>query len=75
VVPVEVAEVTSSCDCLRVELPDRLVAPGQQVAVRIEVDLRKEPHFVGNLGISVEGRGKKGETVFAMTVHVAVEND
>jgi hypothetical protein len=75
VIPVEVAEVTSSCDCLRVELPDRLVAPGQQVAGRIELDLRKEPHFVGNLGISVEGRGKKGETVFAMTVHVTVGND
>lgn len=73
--PVEVVEITSSCDCLRIELPKRHLAPGHKVEGRIELDLRKEPQFVGNLGVSVNGRGKKGETLFEMEVHVAVDND
>lgn len=74
-VPVEVAEVTSSCDCLKVELPERILAPGQKVEGRIELDLRKEAQFLGNLSIGVKGSGKKGEFVFAMEVRVAVDND
>jgi hypothetical protein len=72
---VEVAEITTSCDCLKVELPERTLAPGQQYEGRIELDLRKEPQFLGNLGISVDGRGREGETVFVMEVHVAVDRD
>ncbi len=73
--PVEVTEITSSCDCFKVELPERLLAPGQKVEGRIDLDLRKEPRFIGNLGISVRGRGKRTALVFAMDVHVAVENN
>jgi hypothetical protein len=72
---VEVIEIASSCDCLKVELPKRLLTPGQKVEGRVELDLRKEPQFLGNLGISVKGRGKKGETVFALVVDVSVDND
>jgi hypothetical protein len=72
---VEAAEIASSCDCLKVELPERILAPGQKVEGRVELDLRKEPQVLGNLGIGVQGRGKKGEIVFAMEVHVAVDND
>jgi hypothetical protein len=73
--PVEVVETASSCDCLRMGLPERCLAPGQKVEGRIELDLRKEPHFVGKLGIVVEGRGRDGETLFVMTVHVTVGKD
>jgi hypothetical protein len=73
--PVEVIEIASSCDCLKVELPKRLLAPGQKIEGRVDLDLRKEPQFLGNLGISVKGRGKKGETVFALEVDVSVDND
>jgi hypothetical protein len=72
---VEVVEVTSSCDCLKVDLPERNLAPGKTEEGRVELDLRKEPQFLGNLGISVKGKGKSGETVFAMEVHVAVDKD
>jgi hypothetical protein len=73
--PVEIAEIVTSCDCLEVELPKRLLAPGQRIEGRIKLGLRKEPQFRGNLGILVEGKGKKGETLFEMEVHVAVAND
>ncbi len=73
--PVEIVEIETSCECLRAELPERTLAPGQKVEGRLELDLRKEPQFLGNLGIIVTGRGKTGETVFAMEVHVAVEKD
>jgi hypothetical protein len=72
---VEVVEIASGCDCLKVNLPERSLAPGQKVEGRVELDLRKEPHFLGNLGISVNGRGKKGEPVFAMEVKVSVDRD
>ncbi len=73
--PVQVVEISTSCDCLEVELPKRVLAPGKKVEGRVQLDLRKESQFVGNLGISVEGRGKTGETVFAMEVRVAVDKD
>jgi hypothetical protein len=73
--PVDVVEITSSCDCLRVDLPERNLVPGQKVEGRIELDLRKERQFLGNLCISVKGRGKNGEMVFAMEVHVEVDKD
>lgn len=71
----EMIEITSSCDCLRVELLSQLLVPSQQVEGFIELDLRKEPEFTGSLGINVTGRGTKGERVFEMEVHVAVVND
>lgn len=73
--PVEVAEITSSCDCLKIGLPGRILVPEQKVEARIDLDLRKEPQFTGNLDISVTGRGKKGEMVFAMKVRVSVDGD
>ena len=73
--PVEVAEITTSCDCLKIELPERTLAPGQKVEGRIELDLRKEPQFIGNLGILVDGTGRKGEPLFSMEVHVSVAKD
>lgn len=72
---VNVAEITSSCDCLKVDLPERGLAPGERVEGRIELDLRKEPQFLGKLSIRLTGRGKKGETLFSMEVQVAVDTD
>jgi len=72
---VEIVEIMTSCDCLKVELPERLLVPGQQVEGRMELDLRKESHFLGNLGIIVTGRGKSGELLFEMKVRVGVGTD
>jgi hypothetical protein len=73
--PVEIVELETSCDCLKLELLVRTLAPGQKVEGCIKLDLWKEPQFVGKLGIIVRGRGKTGERVFAMEVHVAVDKD
>lgn len=73
--PVKIVEIVTSCDCLNVELPERILAPGQKIEGRIKLDLRKELQFIGNLGIPVEGKGKKGETLFKMEVRVAVDNN
>jgi len=74
-VPVEVAEMTSSCDCLNVELPERHLVPGQRVEGGIELDLRKEPQFRGRLSIEVEGKDKSGQVVFTLVVKVDVESE
>lgn len=69
----EVSEITSSCDCLKIELAKRLLSPSEKIEGRIVLDLRKEPQFLGNLGIKVDGTGRKGEPVFAIEVHVDVD--
>jgi hypothetical protein len=73
--PVEVAEIITSCSCLTAELPTHLLAPGQQVQGTLRLDLHREPHFTGNLGIEVNGRNKAAETVFKLTAVVTVEKD
>ena len=72
---VEIVEIETSCDCLKVDLLERTLDPGQKVEGRLGLDLRKEPQSMGNLCIIVRGIGKTGETVFAMEVHVAVKDD
>lgn len=74
-VHVEVDEITSGCECLRIDLPERRLEPGQQVEGSIELDLRKDPQFLGNLAINVKGRDKNGEAVFEMEIRVPVEGD
>ncbi len=72
---VEVAEITTSCDCLNVELPERRLIPGQKVEGRLKLDLRKEPQFRERLSIEVEGKDKSGQVVFTLVVKVDVESE
>lgn len=71
----EVTEIETSCDCLTIELPNRIFPPGQKVAGHALLDLRREPHFKGKLGIDVRGKGKLGQVVFTMVINVAVDSE
>jgi len=73
--PVAIAEVETSCDCLKIDLPQRLVPPGEEVSGRALLDLRNDPYFTGQLRISVKGRSKSGKMVFALGVEVTAERE
>jgi hypothetical protein len=73
--PVEVAKIESGCDCLTIDLPDRVVSPAQKVAGRLLLDLRQEPRFRGRLGIDVKGKDKSAQVVFALVVNVSVGSE
>jgi Protein of unknown function (DUF1573) len=71
--PVEVAEIETSCDCLTIDLANRVLSPGQRVVGRALLDLHKEPGFTGKLSIDVTGKGQSGQGVFTLAVKVAVD--
>lgn len=73
--PVEVAEIETSCDCLTIDLPRRIVSPTEKVAGHVLLDLWREPRFTGQLGIEVRGKEKSGKLVFSLMVKVNVERE
>ncbi len=52
---VTVTGVTTSCECLRVELADYVIGPGESVSGMLVVDFRNEPQFAGDLLLRAEG--------------------
>jgi len=73
--PVEVVEIETSCDCLKIDLPTRVLLPAQKIAGSAALDLRKEPGSTGNLGIEVTGKARSGKVVFTLVVKVVVGGD
>ena len=71
--PVEVSEIETSCDCLTIDLKNRVLSPGQKVVGKALLDLRREPGFTGTLSIDVTGKGQSGQVVFTLAVKVAVD--
>ena len=69
-----VAQVESSCPCLRVS-PGRFeVSPGQSITLEVVCDLRSEPDFRGDLLIEVNGLQANGGVLCTAQVAVAVQN-
>ena len=73
--PVMVAAVAASCECLRVQLADRAIGPGEAVAATVAVDMRNDPKFVGGLLLRAEGQveGRPAGPAFVIQVGVTVE--
>ncbi len=68
---VELTRIDSSCPCLKMDVPTHL-APGEHVEGRVNLDLRDEPDFMGELAIEVTGRTNTGESAFLVVVNVRV---
>jgi hypothetical protein len=73
--PVEVVQIETSCDCLTIALPSRVVSPDQKVEGRARLDLREEPRFTGKLSIRVRGKEKSGQAVFELVFKLVVVGD
>jgi hypothetical protein len=73
--PVVVAKIETSCDCLTIDLPERVVSPAQKVVGHALLDFQHEPRFTGRLSIEVKGKGKAENVVFAMVVKVSVGSE
>jgi hypothetical protein len=69
---VEVANISSSCPCVGVDLETRVVETSQRVEGRINLDLNKEQEFIGFLMIEVEGRTIAQKLAFALVAQVRV---
>jgi hypothetical protein len=68
---VRLAAVQSTCPCLVLEAPEEIPA-GSKTTARVLLDLREEPRFTGNLGITVEGTTPRGKTAFVCEVRVRI---
>lgn len=72
--PVEIAKINSSCHCLTLDCSPRVVPPSGSDQANLALDLGKEPSFVGNLRIHVQGRTRSGELAFSLQVKAKVED-
>lgn len=66
--PVEIETITSSCPCLCLECTPRVVPPSGTAQLNVTLDLGKEPSFVGNLRIHVQGKTRSGTLAFSLQV-------
>jgi hypothetical protein len=71
---VEVAEVRTSCDCFRVDLPTDIIEPGQKVQATARIDLSDDPKFAGRLVLDATARAKDQKAIaFVIYADVKVE--
>lgn len=70
--PVRVGRIQTSCSCLRLELLDPDIPAEDYVPAELQLDMRKEPDFVGGLRIDVAVWESAGELAFRLTVDVDV---
>lgn len=69
---VEVAKIRTSCDCLSVDLSDRLVRPRQAVTAQATIDLSDEPEFSGGLRPEAEFLDATGQPFFVRSFRATV---
>jgi hypothetical protein len=70
--PFSIKTINSTCPCASIQLDDPRLLPGQPIRAVFELDLAREPFFVGKLGIEVEGQTENGDIAFRMLVKVKV---
>ncbi len=56
----EIAMVDSTCDCVTFTLPRRDIAAEERIAAKVQLDLSREPEFVGRLAVDVRGVDAEG---------------
>ena len=69
---IELATIKTTCPCLRVNCPGKVIAPGATMQLEMDLDMREEPGFSGGLRIEVNGRTVDGQAAFSLGVIVEV---
>lgn len=67
---VTIAKLTTTCDCVSVDLVGRTIRPGSAIEADVVLDLAKEPDFVGKLAVGVEALTADGAVVLQMDIFV-----
>jgi hypothetical protein len=70
--PVTISATRTSCPCLAVRLPERVVPAHSSVPVVLEYDSSREPDFTGRPLVTAEGLDQDGQPLFRATMMVAV---
>ena len=70
--PAILADVETSCPCLRALLSEVVVPPGKEITGEILLDLRREPHFSGKLAMEVKAYLASGEPAFFLGIRAEV---
>ena len=60
-VPIAVAHVETSCNCLKVELPMDSIAPGETVTAGILLDLRRSSVYPGRFALEAHGYAEQSQ--------------
>ncbi len=69
---VEIAAIDSSCPCLEVQLPKKVLSPSEQISAKVLLDLSGESKFSGLLGIMVRAETPQGKRAFEVECRVEV---
>ena len=70
---VEIATITTSCECFEVILERTTIAGGEKIKATAKVDLTDDPDFAGSLGLRTEGKVNDQDVLaFVIRAKVAV---
>jgi hypothetical protein len=65
--------IDSTCSCLRVDLANATLNPGESAIINLIVDLKSEPDFVGELLIKIKGFSSEKKIVFEVGATLRVK--
>ena len=65
--------IDSTCSCLRVDLANSTLNPGELAIINLIVDLKSEPDFVGELLIKIKGFSSEKKLVFEVGATLRVK--
>lgn len=69
---ITIADVRPSCPCLALELQPRTLAAGTHRTAKVNLDLSREPDFVGDLEGTLEGRTADGRLALKVRATIKV---
>jgi hypothetical protein len=70
--PVDIREIRTSCNCLAVEMEERLIKPAGSARATVRVDFASEPDYVGSLLLDARGLSR-GSLIPAFVLWIRVE--
>lgn len=71
--PIEVTTIETSCDCLEVSIPNRIVPARSTVDATARINLDKDSTFRGDLAITAKGLTASKAIIFDLTCFVTAQ--
>ena len=72
---VDIAEIRTTCECLRVLLPCRSIGPDEKVAATLRCDFRSDPDYAGILAMNADAVTRDGTVAFDVKVNIEVRKE